>query len=226
VSPVFAGQDALFQLRLDNPSGLHRFGISLKHKKLQGESSDIPAGESRLMRLSLPTDRRGVLPLPEVSLHTVYPLGLFRAWSYAELDLSCLVYPQPAPSGRPPTEANYTASENGDRGVGADDFVGLRVYRNGDSPRHIDWKAFARQRGLLSKQFGGDRTQRLQLDWELLPPVGTEQRLSLLCRFILQAEAESLSYGLQSPGTRIEPDQGERHKQRCLAALARYGINP
>ena len=222
VSPVFAGQQALFQLRVENPSSLQRFGIVLKQKKIQGESADIPAGEGRLLHLPLATERRGVLSLPEVCLQTVYPLGLFRAWSYARLDLSCLVYPRPALSGRPPTEASYTASENGDRGVGADDFVGLRAYRPGDSPRHIDWKAYARQRGLLSKQFGGDRTERLQLDWDLLPAVDTEQRLSLLCRFILQAEAESLSYGLRLPGTRIEPGQGEGHKQRCLAALARY----
>ena len=226
VSPVFAGQQALFQIRVDNPSGLQRFGIVLKQKKQLGESADLPAGESQLMHLPLSTTRRGVLPLPEVTLQTVYPLGLFRAWSYAELDVSCLVYPQPAPSGRPPTEASYTASENGDRGVGADDFVGLRGYRPGDSPRHIDWKAFARQRGLLSKQFGGDRTERLQLDWDLLPAVDTEQRLSLLCRFILQAEAESFSYGLRIPGTRIDPAQGEGHKQRCLAALARYEAKP
>ncbi len=226
VSPVFAGQQALFQLRVDNPTALQRFGIELKQKRLQGGSADIPAGESRLLHLPLPTEARGVLPLRVISLHTVYPLGLFRAWSYAELDISCLVYPRPAPSGSPPTDICYTSSENGDRGVGADDFVGLRAYRSGDSPRHIDWKAFARQRGLLSKQFGGDRTERLQLDWELLPAVGTEQRLSLLCRYILQAEAESLSYGLHIPGTRIEPGQGERHKQLCLAALARYEARP
>ena len=222
VNPVFAGQQALFQLHLNNPSALQRFGIVLKHKKLQGESTDIPAGENRLLHLPIPTEQRGVLPLPEICLQTVYPLGLFRAWSYAKLDMDCLVYPQPAAIGSPPTETNYTQSESGDRGVGADDFIGLRAYRPGDSPRHIDWKAFARERGLLSKQFGGDRTERLQLDWELLPPVGTEQRLRLLCRFILQAEGASLSYGLNIPGNHIKPGQGERHKQRCLSALARF----
>jgi uncharacterized protein (DUF58 family) len=225
VAPVFAGQDALFQIRLDNPSRLDRFGLSLTQGPHQGESADIPAGESRVLRLPLPTERRGILQLPEIGLHTVYPLGLFKAWSYAELQLSCLVYPQPAVAGTPPVEASYTASDDGDRGVGADDFVGLRGYRPGDSPRHIDWKAYARQRGLLSKQFGGDRTEQVQLDWDLLPAVGTEQRLSLLCRFILQAEAESLSYALHLPGIRIEPGQGERHKRRCLSALASYREN-
>lgn len=222
VSPVFAGQEAIFQLRLNNPSALKRFGIVLKQKKHFGESADISTGENILLHLPIPTEQRGVLSLPEICLQTVYPFGLFRAWSYAKLDMNCLVYPKPAPSGTPPLEVSYTPSESGDKGVGTDDFIGLRNYRPSDSPRHIDWKAFARERGLLSKQFGGDRTERLQLDWDLLPAVGTEQRLSLLCRFILQAEGESLSYGLNIPGNRIKPGQGEGHKQHCLSALARF----
>jgi uncharacterized protein (DUF58 family) len=221
-APVFAGQSALFQIQITNPSSLSRFGISLKLKNLQGEATDLPPNERRLLHLSVPTEHRGVLNLPQVSIHTVYPFGLFQAWSYAELNTHCLVYPQPATSGSPPVEASYTQSDDGDRGVGADDFVGLRSYRQGDSPRHIDWKAFARQRGLLSKQFGGDRTERLQLDWDLLPLLDTEQRLSLLCRFILRAEGESLSYGLRLPGVTIDPGQGEHHKQLCLAALATF----
>ncbi len=211
---------------VENPSRLDRFGLSLFRKPHRGESTDLPAGETRVLRLPLPADKRGLLQVPVVSLSTVYPLGLFRAWSYAELELSCVVYPRPATAGSPPMEASYTASDDGDRGVGADDFIGLRGYRPGDSPRHIDWKAYARQRGLLSKQFGGDRTEQLQLEWDRLPAVDTEQRLSLLCRFILQAEGESLSYGLRLPGVVISPGQGERHKHRCLAALARFGDEP
>jgi uncharacterized protein (DUF58 family) len=223
-APVFAGQDAIFQVRVENRSMLDRFGITVRFKTKLGESIDIAAGESGVLHLPLTTEQRGILDLPSISLQTLYPFGLFRAWCYADLEQSCLVYPAAASTGSPPVEANYTTSEDGDRGVGADDFVGLRTYRPGDSPRHMDWKAFARQRGLLTKQFGGDRTERLQLDWDLLPPVETERRLSLLCRFILQAEGKSLSYSLHIPGTTIDPGQGERHKHRCLAALACYEV--
>jgi uncharacterized protein (DUF58 family) len=223
--PVFAGQNAIFQIRIENRSQLARFAITVSKKKILGESSDISSAESHILRLPIAAERRGILKLPFITLHTLYPFGLFKAWCYAELEQTCLVYPKPAVTGQPPMEASYTPSEDGDRGVGADDFVGLRSYRPGDPPRHIDWKANARQRGLLTKQFGGDRTERLQLDWELLPAVSTEERLSLLCRFILLAEGESLSYSLRLPGITIDPGQGERHKHRCLAALACYGIN-
>ena len=223
VLPVYAGQEARFCLSVTNPSSLHRFGISLRSNKLLGESADFAAEASCLLHLPIPTKHRGRFLLPEVSLHTVYPFGLFHAWSYARLDISCLVYPRPAESGEPPSDSHYTSSEDGDRGVGADDFVGLRSYREGDSPRHIDWKALARERGLVSKQFGGDRTERVELDWDLLPEVDTETRLSLLCRFILQAESQAISYGLHLPDMTIAPGMGESHKQRCLAALATFG---
>ena len=222
VTPVFAGQDALFRIRINNPSRLDRFGLALRQDGNLGESADLPGAESKILQLPIPTTRRGLFPLPAVTLHSIYPLGLFRAWSYAELTAVCLVYPQPAASGSPPLEPCYSPSDDGDRGVGADDFVGLRLFRQGDSPRHIDWKAFARQRGLLSKQFGGDRSERIELDWNLLPGLDVEQRLRLLCRFVLWAEGETLAYGLRIPGVTIEPGQGEAHKQRCLTALATY----
>jgi uncharacterized protein (DUF58 family) len=223
VSPVYAGQDASFTLVISNPTRLRRYGISLFKKRLAGESADIDTNTSNNLRICIPAEKRGHLHLPEVSLHTVYPLGLFRAWSYARLSIDCLVYPQPAESGQPPTDINYSPSDDGDRGIGADDFIGLRSYRDGDSPRHIDWKALARERGLLSKQFGGDRTEKVELDWDLLPDIDIELRLSLLCRLILQAEAQYTSYSLTLPEQKISTGQGERHKQKCLAALATFG---
>jgi uncharacterized protein (DUF58 family) len=119
----------------------------------------------------------------------------------------------------------YSQSDSGDRGVGADDFIGLRQYRFGDSPRQIDWKAQARQRGLLSKQFGGDRCEQISLDWELLKEHDIEQRLSLLCRFILQAEEEERAYSLNMPNEKITTGSGPIHQQRCLSLLARYGYD-
>jgi uncharacterized protein (DUF58 family) len=223
VSPVYAGQDASFSLVITNPTGLRRYGITLHRKRYIGESADINSKSSSHLRISIPAEKRGHLRLPEVSLNTVYPLGLFRAWSYANLDIECLVYPKPAETGQPPSDISYSTSDDGDRGIGADDFIGLRSYREGDSPRHIDWKALARERGLFSKQFGGDRTEMQELDWDLLPDIDLELKLSLLCRLILQAEAQHTSYSLSLPNKKISTGQGENHKQRCLAALATFG---
>ncbi|WP_316367323.1 DUF58 domain-containing protein [Candidatus Thiodiazotropha sp. CDECU1] len=220
---VFAGQTADFSLRVKNDSTAYHYGIALRCKKQFADTVDIPANSITELHIPIKTERRGYLQIPEIIIQTSYPLGLFRAWSYAQLDQSCLVYPKPATQGEPPTQAVYSHSDSGDRGVGADDFIGLRSYRLGDSPRQIDWKAQARERGLLSKQFGGDRSEQVRLDWELLKEYPTEQRLSLLCRFILQAEEQQQRYSLQMPGQKIPTASGPLHQQRCLSLLARYG---
>jgi uncharacterized protein (DUF58 family) len=222
---VFAGQTADFTLRLMNNSAASRYGITLKSKTALGTSVDIPANSGAELHIPVKTQRRGLLQIPEIIIQTTYPFGLFRAWSYAQLEQRCLVYPKPAKQGEPPTTAIYSHSDMGDRGVGADDFIGLRSYRVGDSPRQIDWKAQARERGLLSKQFGGDRSEQVSLDWDLLKEHETEHRLSLLCRFILQAEEREQSYSLQMPDEKITNGSGALHQQRCLSLLARYGYD-
>ncbi|MEJ2610452.1 MAG: DUF58 domain-containing protein [Candidatus Thiodiazotropha sp.] len=223
VASVFACESADFTLTLINPSTLDRFGLSLKHKKRAGDCVDISGNEQLTVHLPLPTHRRGEFLLPEVTLHTTYPLGLFHAWSYAQLDLICLVYPKPAEQGEPPFDTSYTSSDMGDRGVGTDDFIGLRNFRSGDSPKHINWKAYAKQQGLLSKQFGGDRHVEVRLDWDLIVEQEPERRLSLLCRYVIQQEELGHAYSLHIPGTSIPSGLGSAHMQRCLTALARYG---
>jgi uncharacterized protein (DUF58 family) len=220
--PVFAGQEAGFSLLLENPGTKDRCGITVTAPGGRGASVDLAGGETRRLIITLPSQRRGPMNLERVSIYSRYPFGLFCAWTYARLEMTCLVYPRPADFGEPPIEASYNRSENGDRGVGADDFIGLRGFRNGDSPRHIDWKALARERGLYSKQFGGDRTEQINLDWHQLNEPDPERRLSQLCRYVLLATQRGQSYGLKLPGIRLEPAQDDRHMHRCLSALARF----
>ena len=80
----------------------------------------------------------------------------------------------------------------------------------------------ARERGLYSKNFGGDRTEQISLDWDLLTEPDPETRLSQLCRFVLLAAQSHQSYGLRLPGICIAPGLDDRHKHQCLAALARF----
>jgi uncharacterized protein (DUF58 family) len=125
----------------------------------------------------------------------------------------------------PPAES--TAGAGTDRGHGQEDFAGLRQYHQGDSPRHIAWKAAARDQGLLTKQFTGRAETELWLDWAQLPPqMGIEDRLSHLARWVLDAHAAGLAYGLRVPGTSVEPATGEAHRERCLETLALFDRDP
>jgi uncharacterized protein (DUF58 family) len=220
--PVFAGERAGFEILATNPGPLQRLGVQLQPRGEPPVSFDLAAQQTTRVTLQRSTVRRGIMQLGHCTVSTRYPLGLFRAWAYLELQAECLVYPRPGPERPLPQSLAYKPHESGDKGRGVADFVGFRAYRPGDSPRHVFWKAAAREQALLVKQFGGDRVDETLLDWQALAGMDTEQRLSQLCRWVLEADHNQQSYGLRLPGTEIPIASGSTHRHRCLEALARF----
>jgi uncharacterized protein (DUF58 family) len=99
----------------------------------------------------------------------------------------------------------------------------LRQYHVGDSPRHVAWKAAARDRGLLTKQFSGQAETELWLDWHQLPVhMDGEEKLSRLTRWVLDAHARGMAFALRLPGKTVEPASGMGQRDRCLEALALF----
>ena len=226
--PVFAGEAAQFRLILDSRAGFDRPAVLARHIKSGAQMVvDIPAQTMAEGVLQVPAARRGWLPLGRVMLETRFPLGLFRAWSYVEPDARCLVYPRPERAPLPPTIADPSAGALRSMAQGNEDFSGLRTYQLSDSPRHVAWKAVARSDDMLTKQFTGEATAELWLDWSLLPAgLGLEQRLSRLAGWVLEAERTGAHYGLRLPGVEIPPARGDAHGATCLQALALYETPP
>lgn len=224
VPPVFAGEPAQFQLILVNPTRAARFGIGVTGDRKIADYVDVAAGSSTIATVQVPATQRGWLRPGRMMLFTRFPIGLFRAWSYAEPDVQCLVYPEPAAPGLPLPPPESGDGEGGLAGRGQDEFAGLRPYRTGDSPRHVAWKAVARDDNLLTKQFSGRANAELWLSWDALPPrMDTEQRLSQLTRWVLDADASGLSYGLRMPDTTLQPASGPSQRADALRALALHG---
>lgn len=220
---VFAGDVARFRVCLHNPTRAARYSIALTRDKREVAVIDVPAEASVIAAAAVPAPRRGVLRPGRLTLYTRFPVGLFRAWSYINLDTSCIVYPQPAPPGLPWPPVRSGGTDGAGIAQGRDDFAGLRQYHPGDSPRHIAWKAAARGQGLLTKQFIGRASAELWLALDALPRnLPLEAKLSQLARWVLDAQAAGLAFGLELPGTLIPMDLGEAHRDRCLEALALF----
>jgi uncharacterized protein (DUF58 family) len=222
IAPVFCGDTAQVPVILDNPGTPPRYALQVGFPHQARHASDVPAGAWTRLTLPLPCQRRGRQPLPRITLRSAFPLGVFQAWAHVNLDDTLLVYPQPAAPREMPRDARMQPDLGGDRGQGSDDFAGLRGYHPGDSLRHVHWKAAARAQGLFTKQFGGDRAEELWLDWESLAGMETEARLSLLTRWVLDAEAAQFSYGLRLPGKQIPLGHGAAHRHHCLQMLALF----
>lgn len=225
VEPVFAGETARFLLRVTNTGRRGRVAVTLSAEDDERTvTSDIPAAGSSLAPVPLLTRRRGWQPVGRLAAETTYPLGMFRAWSWIYMDWRVLVYPQPAETAPPlplPAGGQGLGRPNDQ---GEDDFSGLRPYQPGDSPRRIAWKASAREQELLTKRFTGTGEEARWFDWDALAGMPDEQRLSVLCRWVLDAHAQSFAYGLRLPGSLVQPAAGDGQRERSLRALALYGV--
>lgn len=222
VPAVFCGETAQIPVILDNRACAERFAIKVQCSGQQHVTTDVAGDQWTQLTIPLKTQQRGVHQLPRISLRTTYPLGLFQTWSHAQRDVTYLVYPSPDREHGLPDEVSYHLNLQGDRGNGADDFAGLRNYHAGDSLRHVHWKTAAREQGMFTKQFGGDRAEELWLDWDSLPMLTTEEKLSRLARWVIDAEAAQVNYGLRLPGQVIAQGIGLAHRHQCLKALAMY----
>jgi uncharacterized protein (DUF58 family) len=223
-TPVFAGQVATFRIHLVNQAAAPRFGVSVVCNKTEIACVDVPARGSAAVELPVPAARRGWLEVPHVSISTRFPLGLLYSWSRrVALGQTCLVYPRPAePTPFRARPAEDYAATAGLR-AGGDDFIGVREFRAGDSPRHVDWKAVARGQAWHTKQFGGGYRASVWLDWDTLAGLDIETRLSVLTRWVLEAQRQGMLYGLRLPEKTLSPDCGEAHQHECLMALALFG---
>ena len=244
--PVFAGGVARFAMHVETPGPLPRRALEFAFNQPGAPrvSIDVAGGGSACVLLPARAAQRGRLKPGRITLATRYPLGLFRAWSYLQPELSCLVYPRPIETPLPPAASVADPHErSGARhDSGDEDFNGLRQHQPSDSPRHVAWKALARdvEHGpLLVKQFAGASADELWLDWAAASPGRapksaledaakqadgeSETRLSLLAGWVLAAEREKLRYGLRLPGRTLPPALGRVHCDACLEALALYG---
>jgi uncharacterized protein (DUF58 family) len=222
IEPAFAGGTVRCHIHFDNSTTFDRVSIEARCGAARAVC-DVPAHGVGTVVLALPAARRGWFRVPRVTIETVYPVGLLRAWSYVLPDASTHVYPKPEETALPPPAATPDRGDAAAAGTGNDDYWGLRPYQPSDSPRHIAWKAAARGEALLTKVFVGLGAFELWLDWNTLPGAAdVERRLSMLTHQVLAAEEANLAYGLRLPGCELAPGLGERHRDECLKALALF----
>ncbi len=221
---VFAGDDAQFVFHFHNNGRLPRYHLTLRDGSGNSSTFDLPQQHSTEVRLAIPAVRRGWLGTGRLTLSTEFPLGLFHAWSYLEFDTRCLTYPRPA-AHVPPPASQAQGGTGALHAEGDEDFAGLRSYAAGDSFQRIAWKVLAREQGLQVKQFSAQQGRELWLDWKLLPALDTERKLEILTRWVLDADAQAIHYGLRLPGIDLPPERGAQHRAACLRALALFALN-
>lgn len=226
VEPVFAGRQAEFRVTLGNTARRPRRALRVAARDADVAALspfDIRAGGSADAVIGCTAERRGWLACPTLHIESVYPMGLFRAWTRLIPVAPALVYPAPTGDRAEPTRDRKSADTAHARQRASDTvFAGHRAYRSGDPLRRIDWKASARSTELLVTQYAESRCASSWFDYDDLLDLPRETRLSQLAAWIVAAHRHGSIWGLRLPGITLGPDSGDAHRRACLKALALF----
>ncbi len=217
---AFLGEAVGFDFLVHNPLQRSRHNIQLKMETRR--SLYLSANEKKTVTLYVNSRKRGLQSCGTITVSSRYPLGLFRVWSPLRFDVQAVVYPRPSHIERPFPESEGVQGEQGQGKKGGDEYYGLKTYQSGDSVRQIHWQSLAKGQGLKTKQYAGTAVSDLWLDYGETAGQQTEERLSQLCRWVIDAEKAGLHYGLILPGVKITCDRGDHHFHQCLQALALF----
>lgn len=221
-SPAFAGDVAGFTIRLSNPNGRKYLSLLLEWD----EASERVALIDNVIEVTLylRSQQRGRFHPPRLKMSTIYPLGLLRAWTWLDLDLTAIIYPKPIASDVLPVgygdkdEAEYSQK----RRAGIDDFEGLKTFTPGDPLAHVSWKHLARGQGLLVKTYSEPISGSNALDYQAFVGMDKENRLSRLAWWVVQLSQQQQPFALKLPQKTIAIAVGNQHRDTCLTALALF----
>lgn len=223
--PAFAGEPAGFTLTLSNPNG--RTYHSLRLEWAEADQMVAMVDQPCDLTVYLQSSRRGYFHPPRLKISTVYPLGLFRAWTWLDLDLDAVIYPRPIAGDILP--AGVGGSEDSEhqqrRRPGLEDFEGLKEFTPGDPLAHVSWKHLARGQGMQVKTFSEPIAGSDVLDYQALVGMDRENRLSRLAWWVERLHQSRQPFALRLPNREIPVGQGARHRQECLEALALFEVN-
>jgi uncharacterized protein (DUF58 family) len=222
-SPLFAGSAGILRLTIGNASRLARYRIRTAVPDEAAVTLDVPAGGRAQIDLPIRALKRGLQRVDRLRVSSSHPFGLFGVWTWVHAPITVIVYPRAAGALPLPADSGARSGARPRGATGTDEWLGLRPFRDGDSPRQVDWKAYAREAPLLVKEYGSAGSQVRILSLQATGPSDIEARLEQLARWVVDAEAAGDLYGLELPGERIPAHRGPDHRHRCLAALALHG---
>jgi uncharacterized protein (DUF58 family) len=221
--PTFAGTPGTLRVTLQNDAGFIRYGIEIEPTDNLPRRGDVRARDQAQIDAPIDAPARGIVNIDRLKVSSTFPFGLFRAWSWVHTRIEMIVYPRPQGSLPMPVDSGFKSGTRSRGLAGSDEFLYLRPFRDGDSPRQVAWKAYARGAPLLVKEYSAMGAELRMFDLAKLDHLGIEARLSQMARWVVDAETRGERYGLIALPYTLEPDSGPEHRHRCLTVLALYG---
>lgn len=169
---------------------------------------------SQQLRFHFYPAQRGEFYYPDLSLMSMYPLGLVRAWTHLYLKQQLITWVAPQAVIQPHQQQSMLEA-------GMDEFYELKNYQLGDSLTYVAWKQLARGQGMYIKQFAPHaEQQQLLIDYAALGMHDHEQKLKVMMGLIEQCEQQQQPYAIKLPQQQLSLGLGEAQLQQAKRLLA------
>ncbi len=200
------------------------YAITVQVKQNQMVKIDKLDHRGAAIDLVIATDSRGRFRLPEITIRSYFPFGLFRVWGYAFFKSDYYVYPKAIATLQWP-EALVVQGEQEHLQIinQGDEIYELKSIDNPwAQPSRIAWKKAAQGQGWYTKHMSSPQRQRYWFSNKPFISKPLEEQLSMLCFLIKESEKNGFTYGLELGHIQTDFSQGERHLKHCLRLLAAY----
>ncbi|HPI39841.1 MAG TPA: DUF58 domain-containing protein [Pseudobdellovibrionaceae bacterium] len=229
VSSHYVNQKGIIRLLIKNRSLEAREGIQIelgkqldkKWKDFSIEPWVLPPQELKSIQGTLSLSRRGQYFIHQIKIFTTRPLGLFYVWSQVPVNVEFFVYPEPKGQEVPFDFIEEGSFEkNSSRTQTPEDFYQHRLYQEGESLGRVDWKALARGRPKLIKEFQIQGGRQWNLDWNQVHELNLELKLSQFSMWLKQAQEKKIKVQFQHPRIEKIGVVSQSDFDRCLSVLA------
>ncbi len=190
-----------------------------------GYTALSPRG-STIISMTLPGEPRGYLPLPEITLETPYPLGLWTVRRRLSPGIGQWIHPAPIEGL---DRARQTESDgSGDQSSLEGDPTRLRSYHPGDPIRHVVFRHYAKTGQLLTRhpEADSERPDPEIIDYEAFAGP-RETRLSAMTERLMHLDRAQRPWVLRLPDeddlTASASANLDQRYQTALQRLARFG---
>jgi uncharacterized protein (DUF58 family) len=186
------------------------------------KNQEINKGSKRIY-IPYRNDSRGVFKLDRIKLSTTYPFGLFYAWRYLNPETRIFIFPkvlsvdsflQESTSGLEDIYQSNIISLN------RADFLEHRKATNTDSWKDIDWKAFSRGMGLLTKLYSDSSGESMDLR---LFDDSDESEIQNVSSFIVESNKRGLVTSLYFNDELISSGHQQDHTRASLKFISSIG---
>jgi uncharacterized protein (DUF58 family) len=172
------------------------------------------AGHTQQVSFHFQPEQRGAFYYPDLSLISIYPFGLVRAWTHLYLKQQLITWVAPKAAH---THHQQQHAEQ----QGIDEFYELKSYQTGDQLNQVAWKQLARGQGMYIKKFVPQAEQQhLLIDYAAIPVAEHEQKLQMMMGLVEECEQKNVSYTVKLLNKELPLGGGQEQLQQVKRLLA------